>query len=124
MAYNRFGELTHGILARFFPDNPPGFYKVPLGYHLIDPIKASLLAAGFGEIGASVVQVEKQIPDAARFARGLILGNPVVAQIEALGTIKPEQVVATLTEALREAFGPDPGRMRLQAIVLQARKPG
>ena len=123
-AYNRYGELTHELLARLFPKDPPGFYKVPLGYHQIDPIKQALIEAGFGAISAHVLRIDKSIPDAAVFAQGLIRGNPVVAQIQALGTVDPAAVVAELTMELRRAFGPDPGRMSLQSILFSARKPG
>jgi hypothetical protein len=42
---------------------------------------------------------------------------------EPAGRHKPDRVVDTLAHELRLAFGPDPGRMPLQAIVFSTAKP-
>jgi ubiquinone/menaquinone biosynthesis C-methylase UbiE len=121
--HNACGRITHETVAGLFPADPPGFFKVPYGYHRIDPIKDALEAAGFGAITASVVSQEKEIPDAAAFARGFVFGSPLFEQIRERGGVSPEAVHAKLTDAFRREFGADPGRMRLQAIVFEARKP-
>ncbi len=121
--YNPFARIAQEISARFFPADPPQFYNVPFSYHRIDPIKESLIAAGFADINAAVVRVEKEIPDASVFARGLVYGNPVIDQIRARGGVEPERIVDALVQELHREFGRDPGRMPLQAIVFSARKP-
>jgi hypothetical protein len=73
-------------------------------------------------ITASVVSLEKRIPDAAAFARGLVFGNPLREQILARGG-DPEQCVHTVVEELQREFGADPGCMALQAIMFSAGKP-
>ncbi len=118
-ARNPFGRIAHEVAGSFFPSDPPGFYAVPFGYHRIDPIKEVLEGAGFGGIRVDVVGLEKEIPSTAAFARGLVLGNPLVEQIRARGG-DPDRVVEAVVEALRREFGPDPGRMPLQAIVFEA----
>ena len=118
-AYNPFGRIAHEVAASFFPSDPPGFYAVPFSYHHIDPIKEALLGAGFGGIRIDIVRLEKAVPSAAAFARGIVLGNPLAEQIRARGG-EPEPVVEAVTEAFRREFGPDPGRMPLQAIVFEA----
>lgn len=120
--HNAFGRLAHETIARFFPADPPSFYRVPFGYAQIDPIKESLLAAGFTRIRAEVLGLEKRIPQAAAFARGLIHGNPVIEQIRERGGARPDQFVDAVTDALHREFGADPGRVRLQAIVFEASK--
>ncbi|MBI1775638.1 MAG: methyltransferase domain-containing protein [Proteobacteria bacterium] len=120
--YNAYARIAHETIGSFFPADPPGFYRVPFGYHAIDPIKESLLAAGFTGLSASVVTVEKEIPEAAQFARGLVFGNPVIEQINQRGGVEAEQVRKAVTDALIAAFGRDPGRMTLQAIVFEAMK--
>jgi hypothetical protein len=82
--------------------------------------KESLIAAGFTDINVAVVRLEKEIPDAARFARGLIHGNPLIDQIKARGGVDPDRIVDALAQALRQEFGTDPGRIPLQAIVFSA----
>jgi hypothetical protein len=66
-----------------------------------------------------VVRLGKDIPSAAAFARGLVHGNPLIDQILARGG-DPDRIVDALTDALRQEFGSDPGRMSLQAIIFDA----
>jgi ubiquinone/menaquinone biosynthesis C-methylase UbiE len=120
--YNPFGRIAHEVPARFFPADPPQFYNVPFSCHQIDPIKELLIAAGFGNIDIAVVALEKEIPDAMIFARGLVYGNPLIDQIRSRGGIEPEIIVDATVQALRREFGADPGRMPLQAILFSATK--
>src|ERR1700730_6670770 len=115
--YNPFGRITHEIAGRFFPADPPQFYSVPFSCHQIDPIKESLIAAGFGELSIAIVRLEKDLPDAAIFARGLVYGNPLIDQVRARGGVEPDLIVDAIVKALRHEFGADPGRMHLQAIL-------
>jgi ubiquinone/menaquinone biosynthesis C-methylase UbiE len=119
--HNAFGRIAHEIPARFFAADPPSFYRVPFGYHEIDPIKESLIAAGFTNIVVRVLRLEKKLADAAAFARGLVFGNPMIDQIRVRG-VEPERVVEALSEALRAEFG-DHGLMPMQAILFEAIKP-
>jgi ubiquinone/menaquinone biosynthesis C-methylase UbiE len=118
--YNPFGRIAHETAARFFPANPPQFYTVPFSYYQIDPIKESLINAGFTDINVAVLRLEKEIPDAARFARGLVYGNPLIDEIRARGGVEPDRIVDALAEALRQEFGVDPGRMPIQAMIFSA----
>ena len=120
--YNPFGRIAHEVPARFFPADPPQFYNVPFSCHQIDPIKEFLIAAGFGDIDIAVVALEKEIPDAMIFARGLVYGNPLIDQIRSRGGVGPEIIVDAMVQALRREFGADPGRMPLQAVVFSATK--
>ena len=120
--HNPFGQIAHETAQHFFPVDPPGFFLVPFSCHWIDPIKETLIKTGFGEISATVVRIEKTIPDMAAFARGLVYGNPLIQEIRDRGGVDPDRVVETLAQALCREFGADPGRMPLQAIVFEARK--
>jgi SAM-dependent methyltransferase len=117
---NPFGRIAHEVTGRFFPDDPPQFQSVPFSYRF-DAIKDSLVAAGLDEINASVVRLEKKVPDAASFARGLIYG-PIIDQVRTVGSIDPERIVEAIVKEFHNEFGSDPGRMPLQAIVFSARK--
>jgi ubiquinone/menaquinone biosynthesis C-methylase UbiE len=121
--YNPFGRIADEVPRRFFPSDPPQFYRVPFSYHQIDPIKESIIAAGFTNFSAAVVTREKEIPDTASFARGLVYGNPLIDQIRARGSVEPERIVEAVLQELRREFGADPGRMPLQAIMFSAKKP-
>jgi ubiquinone/menaquinone biosynthesis C-methylase UbiE len=121
--YNPFGRIAHEVAGSFFPADPPQFYRVPFSYHQIDPIKESLIDAGFTDINVAVLRLEKEVPDAALFARGLVYGNPLIDQIRARGGVDPDRVVDALAQALRVEFGSDPSRMPLQAIIFSATRP-
>ena len=120
--YNPFGRLAHQVAGSFFPADPPPFYGVPFSCHQIDPIKESLIEAGFTGFNAAVVSLDKEVPDAASFARAAIYGNPLIDQIRARGGVDPELVVAALAREYRREFGADPGRMPLQAIAFSVTK--
>jgi len=120
--FNPFARITHETVRHFFKQDAPSFYTVPFGYHRIDEIKASLIKAGFDDISAHVLKLDKTIPDAEAFARGLILGNPIIEEICTRGISDPDTIIAAVTAALHRAFGKDPGRMPLQAIVFSACK--
>ncbi|HEV7718977.1 MAG TPA: class I SAM-dependent methyltransferase [Arsenicitalea sp.] len=120
--FNPFGRIVHDVAARFFPADPPQFYTVPFSSHRIDPVKQALLDVGFAGITISVVTLQKQVPDAAAFARGLVFGNPLRDQILARGG-DPEQVVEAVLRELHREFGADPGSMPLQAIMFSAQRP-
>src|SRR5262245_22309600 len=120
--HNPFGRIAHETAASFFPADPPQFYMVPFSYYQIVPIKESLIDAGFIDISVAVIRLEKEIPDTARFARGLVHGNPLIDQIKARGGVDPDRIVNALAQALRQEFGSDPGRMPLQAIVFSANR--
>jgi ubiquinone/menaquinone biosynthesis C-methylase UbiE len=120
--YNPFGRIAHEVAQRFFPADPPQFYRVPFSYHQIDPAKEALIGAGFSDIEVAVLPLQKDIPDTAAFGRAMVLGNPLIDQIGERGG-DPERVIEAVVEALRREFGSDPGRMRLQAIAFSAGKP-
>lgn len=120
-AFNPFGEVIHRVAGSFFPDDPPQFYAVPFSYGAIDPIKAGLMAAGFGSVEVSVKRIEKTVADPELFARGTVLGNPMFDQIRGRGG-DPEAVAQAILAELKTQFGTDPMVLQLQEIVFTARK--
>jgi hypothetical protein len=119
--YNAFGRIAHETLGQFFPDDPPQFQAIPFSYGF-EPIRDSLVAAGFSDITAHVVRFEKDIGDATGLARGIVFGSPIIDQIKARGGAEPEQFTGALVAAYQRECG-NPGRMSIQATVFSARKP-
>jgi ubiquinone/menaquinone biosynthesis C-methylase UbiE len=119
--YNRFGRLVQDVVELVSPADPPRFMYVPFSYPF-EPIKDSLVEAGFTDITAAVVRRTKEIPDAASFARGLICGSPIFEEIRNRD-LEPEPIVDALAREFRREFGADPGRVPLQAIVFSAKRP-
>jgi SAM-dependent methyltransferase len=120
--HNSFGRIAHEVIGSFFPDDPPRFYEVPFGYYQIDPIKESLLAAGFGEVKVSVDRLHRPVADFSGFARGIVFGNPVFDQIRQRGGAAPSDVQQAVAAAMRREFGGEPGVVPTQAITFESRK--
>lgn len=121
MAANPFARVAYDAIAGFFDADPPQFYKLPFHYFDREAIAASLRGAGFGDIAVEELKLEKEVPSIARFAEGLVYGNPVVEEIKERGTASVEEVTNAVAEALAAEFG-EPCRMPLHAIVFEAKK--
>ncbi|MEJ0011527.1 MAG: methyltransferase domain-containing protein [Bauldia sp.] len=121
-AHNSYGRIAYETVAAFFPKDPPQFQKIPFSYPF-EAIKDSLTAAGFADINASVIRLQKAVPDFRHFARGFIYGTPVIDQVKARGGVDPEALVAKLTEAYHREFGPDGRSIPLQTLFFSAQKP-
>jgi SAM-dependent methyltransferase len=120
-SFNSFGRIAHATIGSFFESDPPKFYETPFGYHSLDAIKQSLIAAGFGGIAMTVRSRNKRAGDLAAFAEGLVRGNPAIEEIKARASVPPETIIAALAEKLKSELGPT-RRMPLQAIFFRARK--
>ncbi len=116
--FNPFAEITHEVVAGFFPDDPPGFYRVPFGYHDVNAIRRSLLEAGFRAASAESVQLTSAIPSAENFSRGLVFGNPLFQEIEERGG-DADAIHAAVADAIATGLGSE---MQIRAIVVHAEK--
>ena len=120
--HNPFGRISHAVLERFVATDPPQFYRVPFSLHAIDLVKEMLLDAGFADIGIAVVRLERTIEDLKYFAQATYRGNPVAEQLRERGE-DPERVIAAVYEEFHAAFGENPARLPMQAIVYSALRP-
>lgn len=116
--YNAFGRTAHEVVGTFFPVDPPQFQRVPFSYPF-EPIKDSLIDAGFTDIAVNVLRFSKPLPDPALLARGIVFGSPLIDQIRSRGSVAPETIMKALTDAFAEAF--PLGRIDLQALMFSAR---
>ena len=119
MESNPFARVAHETVASVFPENPPGFYKVPFGYNDAASIENSLSDAGFSSINIEKVEISSSIPSASDFARGLVYGNPLHEEITLRGG-QPDSLCSVIAAALEQQLGE---AMPLQALVVFARKP-
>ncbi len=118
--HNPFGRIAHEVTGSFFSVDPPQFQSVPYSYRF-EPIKEFLIDAGFVDINAFVVRLEKQLPDPEMLARGLVYGSPIIDQVRQRGGgIEPERIVDAIAQEYRREFGTGPRCMSLQAIVFSA----
>src|SRR5687768_13605652 len=117
--YNPFASVTFEVMKRFFPSNPPQFLEQPVSCFEIDPIKEALIRSGFGQIAIRVQRREHDLVDVMAFARGLVF-SPVIEEIREHGEGDPERIVEALAEALTRAYGANPTRYPMQAILFEA----
>lgn len=115
---NPFARITHEAVAAFFPEDAPGFYRVPFSYSDAEQIRGSVELAGFSDVVIEHVPVQAAIPSASRFANGLVFGNPLYDEIVSRGG-DPQEVCEAVTAAIERELGSE---MPLQALVIHARK--
>lgn len=120
--HNPIGRIAHEVIGSFFPADPPQFQSVPFAYRF-EPIKESLIEAGFASISATVLKSQKEVADFAMLARGLVYGSPIIDQVEQRGGADAERIVDAIVRRYRVAFGDEPAMIPRQAIVLSANKP-
>jgi hypothetical protein len=121
MHANPFARIAMDTIGGFLEGESPAFYKTPFGYFEIDPIEASLKAAGFERITADVVRFDQETGDVRAFAEGLVLGNPIVEEIKMRATAPTDEIVSAVAGVLTREFGTS-ARMPLQAVVFEAEK--
>jgi ubiquinone/menaquinone biosynthesis C-methylase UbiE len=120
--HNPIGRIAHEVIGSFFRVDPPQFQSVPFAYRF-EPIKDSLIEAGFAGISATVLKSQKEVADFAMLARGLVYGSPIIDQVEQRGGVDADRIVDTIVRNYRDAFGHEPAIVPRQAIVLYANKP-
>jgi len=121
-AANPFSRCAYDVGARFFPDDPPGFYLVPFSYHDPQIVRADLQAAGWTMIEHETIALRKTVTDAAAFARGLVFGNPLVEEIRQRDGADADEFVKAIIAEFGDRFGPEPFAMPLEATVFTARR--
>ncbi|KIC37143.1 class I SAM-dependent methyltransferase [Leisingera sp. ANG-M7] len=122
MARNPFAGIADAVAAQFFPDDPPGFYKVPFHYGNPEYVAADLNKEDWSEVSHETVTLKKTIEDPEKFAEALVYGNPMIDEIRARGGVDPDEVASAILDALRDRFGPPPLRMPLEAVIYTCRR--
>ena len=115
---NPFAQITHQTVEAYFPENPPGFYKVPFAYNNAGEIEDSLSRAGFSNVTIEHLPLRSRISSATDFAKGLVFGNPIYDEIITRGG-DPDMLCAAVAGALGRQLGQE---MPLQALIVQASK--
>jgi ubiquinone/menaquinone biosynthesis C-methylase UbiE len=123
LATNRFGAIANEVIAGFFPEDPPGFYQVPFSLHDTSAVQELLAQAGFQDVRGTHLDLGTTARSADEFAKGLVEGNPVVAEIQARGGATVEDVRTRLAGRLRAEMGDQPVSTRLRAFVYESRAP-
>jgi SAM-dependent methyltransferase len=121
MSENPYSLVAHDVGARFFPDDPPGFYKLPFNYGDPDVVSADLAAGGWTDIEHETIRLNQRIVDPEAFATALVYGNPLIDEIRVRGGVKAEDVAADMVAAIDEAFRPTDFTMPLSTTTFACR---
>ena len=116
---NPIGQLAHKTIASFFDHDPPTFYELPFSFYDADLIRELLENADFKPVESSLVRLPCRSSSAAKFAIGLVRGNPVASAIEERG-VNVLDVVGAVSEKIAESFGDAPVETTMQAFVWRA----
>ncbi|WP_170782697.1 class I SAM-dependent methyltransferase [Ruegeria lacuscaerulensis] len=119
---NPFSQIAQQVASEVFPDDPPGFYKVP--FHYGDPqlVCSDLAEAGWEDVSFLTIELTKPISNPRAFAAALVFGNPFIDEIRERGGVDPEDVVARILARLTDAFGANGMNMPLSATIYECRK--
>lgn len=121
--HNPLAQIAHETIVSFFPEDPPGFYKVPFGFSDTEAIKSLLEGSGFVDVHVNIVPLLAEAQSAKHAATGLVRGGPVLTMIQERGGVEPDLIVAALAERLAAAFGDHPLSAPMQAKVVTALRP-
>ncbi len=122
MDANPFAQIAHETIGSFFTSDPPQFYRVPFGYSDPDQIIRDVRAGGFASVHIEPLPLQSPVASLEQFARGLVFGNPVIEEIRARGTATPEAVAEAVRANLVARLGPEPMRMPLRALIVEAHR--
>ncbi|HUG38161.1 MAG TPA: methyltransferase domain-containing protein [Candidatus Limnocylindrales bacterium] len=123
MEKNEVTRIAHETAAAFFPDDPPGFYLVPFGFHDEPLIQSHLTGVGFVDVEIAQVNTVGESPSAADAALGLIEGNPIGGAIVERRPSALAEIKAEVAARIAQRLGDRPVRCPLSALVISARRP-
>jgi hypothetical protein len=115
---NPFAQVIHETIGKCFPNDPPGFYKVPYGYYEAKEIRNAALEGGFDDVTVQRLEMPSKIESARKFAEGLIYGNPLYDEVVARGG-NPSDVCDALERAVATEMGDE---ILLRILLAHARK--
>ncbi len=118
---NIFSSAVHEAAMALAPGNPPDFLKFPYAYSDVSEITRQLEAAGFTDIGSTVLPKESRADSARDVALALAAGSPLATQLAERGLA--EKGIEVIEAELRQRFGGSTVTAPMQAIVIKAYKP-
>ncbi len=116
--------VAHDTIARYFESEPPTFLKTPFGSCKLEATLEAFRVLGFDRVQGEVVDATIERPSAVEVARGFVMGNPGLVEIQERATAEPATIVAALADDLEQVFGPAPLRIPLRELVFTGHAPG
>ncbi|MFT5390608.1 MAG: ubiquinone/menaquinone biosynthesis C-methylase UbiE [Gammaproteobacteria bacterium] len=122
-AHNPAVGVIDQIIKQFFAADPPRFLEIPFGQIDTDMGRSLFDEAGFERLEVAKVAKAVEVDDHAVPARGFVMGNPTVLEINQRTKVSAEDVVTAAIVALESAFGSTPTKLDFQATIFVGHKP-
>jgi SAM-dependent methyltransferase len=122
IAENPYAEVAGAAIAGLLGGAAPEAWTAPFAYADPHQVARDLRAGGWCRIEAEDVGVTATVRDTGAFAKGLVLGSPIVRDLREAG-VDPTVAAATVAAALTHAFGEAPFATPLSAMVYRGRVP-
>ncbi len=119
---NKVVHAASETINRFFPGNPPVFYRSPFSFHDDILIRSLLQDAGFGDIRVNLLKTTGSSPSAAEAAMGLVEGSPVIGFILENAPELLPRIRESVEKEIGDRFGAFPLLSPLQAWIAEGRK--
>lgn len=118
---NEFAGVVTEAMAKWFPDDPPGFMaRTPHGYHEVAKIREELTTAGFTRISIETRDEKCTARSPRDAAMAYCQGTPLRNEIEARDASRLEEATEMAADLLARRFGSDPIEGRIRAHVVAA----
>lgn len=121
--HNQTSLTIYQTVSELFPQNPPQFMLVPFSLYDVDAVVGLVKAAGFEVVNQKTVQFPSESESVELAVEGGLQGNPMAAELEALGPGSLERAQEALREKFRSKFGDHPMRASIQAHIIEGKKP-
>jgi ubiquinone/menaquinone biosynthesis C-methylase UbiE len=117
---NPVGRIADETMIAFFPDDPPGFYRLPFSYARQEEIESLLRASRFTDVTCERPRLPLRSRSARHAARGMVTGSPAATGIRERGG-DPERVIDVMTARLASEGGDAPLELTSEALVFTGR---
>ena len=120
---NDFARCVDECLGRFFPSDPPDFFRrLPYSYFDPDLIKAQLTAAGLDAVSCDRVELTSVAATARDVAAAFCQGTPLRGEIEQRAPERMSEIVDQVAERVESRYGARPSG-GMSALIAAGRAP-
>lgn len=116
-------EIADRMIKAAFETDPPRFLEVPFGMHDVEEVRSLFAEAGFPDMEAAHVAEIVEVADLAAFAKGEVMCNPSILEVESRGSVPATDIITDIAAELSKEFGPEPAKLPFREITFQAKKP-
>ncbi|PHS25346.1 MAG: ubiquinone biosynthesis protein UbiE [Robiginitomaculum sp.] len=121
LARNIFAAIVQDVVEAIFPDDPPGFYKIPFHYNDPGQIRMDMEKAGFSSVKVEQRKIRKAVPSLDAFAHALVFGNPLCQEVQ-MRNGDADAMVARLQQALLKEYGQSAPVLELNVLFVTGQK--